>query len=317
MSNKDDESIEMLYSKSCLDLNMDMETNILFKITIIILIYLVFLFTATTRYTVYRNAQFDPIDRRYIINSFSSISSAYTCLCQCYNNVICFIVTYFGSNQTCLLFFAQLSQGKLRVVPTIANAKVYYFGNRSFNALKLFNRSNETVYAIWNTMAGGDSSPKLTGEIVGTYYPGNSPETLFDSNMTTEYTNYGSCSIGYSSMSITCGENTGWYLSLGNSFFSLVAFYVGTNTNYPQRDPLTITIEGSNLHGDELTFGRSWTLIYNGSTGLVSNLGRSTLGALEIIQNFPIPFANYRVLVTSKRGIEICTSYTEFMMIGY
>ncbi|CAF1320816.1 unnamed protein product [Rotaria sp. Silwood1] len=27
MSNKDDESIEILYSKSCLDLNMDMETN--------------------------------------------------------------------------------------------------------------------------------------------------------------------------------------------------------------------------------------------------------------------------------------------------
>ncbi|CAF3952019.1 unnamed protein product, partial [Rotaria sp. Silwood1] len=28
MSNKDDESIEMLYSKSCLDLNMDMETKL-------------------------------------------------------------------------------------------------------------------------------------------------------------------------------------------------------------------------------------------------------------------------------------------------
>ncbi|CAF1478945.1 unnamed protein product [Rotaria sp. Silwood1] len=27
MSNKDDESIEMLYSKACLDLNMDMETK--------------------------------------------------------------------------------------------------------------------------------------------------------------------------------------------------------------------------------------------------------------------------------------------------
>ncbi|CAF5145216.1 unnamed protein product, partial [Rotaria sp. Silwood1] len=28
MSNKDDESIEMLYSKSCLVLNMDMETKL-------------------------------------------------------------------------------------------------------------------------------------------------------------------------------------------------------------------------------------------------------------------------------------------------
>ncbi|CAF1457080.1 unnamed protein product [Rotaria sp. Silwood1] len=28
MSNKDDESIEMIYSKSCLDLNMDMETKL-------------------------------------------------------------------------------------------------------------------------------------------------------------------------------------------------------------------------------------------------------------------------------------------------
>ncbi|CAF2444493.1 unnamed protein product [Rotaria sp. Silwood2] len=183
--------------------------------------------------------------------------------------------------------------------------------------LKFFNRSNETVYAIWNTIAGGNSSPILTNEIVDIYYPDNSPDALFDYYMTTEYTNYGSCSSSYLSMLITCGENTGWYLTLDNSFFSLVAFSVGTNTNYPQRDPLTITIEGSNLYGNELIFGWSWTLIYNGSTGLKYSPGRSTLGVLQTIPYFPIPFANYRVLVTSKRGIETCTSYTEFMMIGY
>ncbi|CAF0744469.1 unnamed protein product [Rotaria sordida] len=227
------------------------------------------------------------------------------------------LVTYFGFSQTCLLFFAQLSQGQLRVVPTIANAKVYYFGNRSFSALKFFNRSNEAVYPIWNTIAGGNSSPTWTSEIEGIYNIADSPDVVFDNDLTTEYTNCGSCSSGSSSMLITCGENTGWYLSLGNRFFSLVAFYIGTNTKYPQRDPLTITIEGSNLQRDELIFGWSWTLIYNDSTGLVSNPGRSTFGVLQIIPQFPLPYANYRVLITSKRGIDTCTSYTEFMMIGY
>jgi hypothetical protein len=100
-----------------------------FKIAIIILVYLPFLSTTITPITVYNNAQFNPIDARYMTSGLSSISSVNACLCQCYNNIICFTATYFSINQTCLLYSAQLSQGQLQVVPTIADAQVNYLGN--------------------------------------------------------------------------------------------------------------------------------------------------------------------------------------------
>ncbi len=81
---------------------------------------------------VYDNARFDPIDKRYMIRTSLSTSSVNDCLCECYNIAICFTANYFAINQTCLLYFAQLNQGQLRVVPTIMSAKVYDFGNRSF-----------------------------------------------------------------------------------------------------------------------------------------------------------------------------------------
>jgi hypothetical protein len=116
---------------------------------------------------------------------------------------------------------------------------------------------------------------------------------------------------------ITCGEDTGLYLTLNSGPLALVAFYFGTNNYSPLRDPLTITIEGSNFNQTALTFGFSWTLIYNGSTGLTKDPGRSTMGIIQILPNFPIPFASYRLLVTSKRGNGTCASYSEFVIIGY
>jgi hypothetical protein len=102
------------------------------KIATIILLYVVFSSTMITPITVYNNARFNSIDTRYIISALTSFSSINVCLCECYNNIICFIANYFGINQTCLLYSAQLSQGQLWVVPTIMNAQVYDFRNRSF-----------------------------------------------------------------------------------------------------------------------------------------------------------------------------------------
>ena len=81
--------------------------------------------------SMYNNARFDPTDTRFILNSLSSVSSANACICQCYSHTICFIANYFGINRTCLLYLAQLNQGQLRVVPTVFNAAVYSFRNRS------------------------------------------------------------------------------------------------------------------------------------------------------------------------------------------
>jgi hypothetical protein len=181
--------------------------------------------------------------------------------------------------------------------------------------LKFFNHTNETIYAIWNTTAGGSSSPAVSGYSMGSYWPTEPPEAAFDNNLTTDYTSYGNCN--YTWALITCGKNTGLYLTLNSGPLILVAFYFVTNKDFPVRDPRTTTIEGSNMDESALTLGSSWTLIYIGSTGVMNDPGRSNMGTIQIIPNFQMRFASYRLLVTSKRGNATCVSYGEFLMIGY
>ena len=180
--------------------------------------------------------------------------------------------------------------------------------------LKIFTRTNESVYGVWNTTAGRDSLPSTVGSGVSTYWPGETPSNAIDNNITSSYTNHGVCNT--SVHGISCGGNTGFYVTVNNGPIILNAFYFITSLLYQNRDPLTITIEGSNQNSSLLTFGSSWTLIYNGSSGLTINPGRSKKGTTQILQNLPAAFASYRVLITSKRGIESSTSYTEFVMIS-
>lgn len=81
--------------------------------------------------TVYNNARFDPVDTGYVLRNPPLISSTNNCLCECFNNITCHIATYVSINQTCVLFSAQLSQGNLKVVPSVLNATVYYLRNRN------------------------------------------------------------------------------------------------------------------------------------------------------------------------------------------
>ncbi len=171
------------------------------------------------------------------------------------------------------------------------------------------------MYAVWNTTAGGNSTPAVSGDYTGTYWPSQPPQNAFDNNITTEYTNHGSCN--YTTGSLTCGTNTGLYLTFNSGPMTLIVFYFITDVDLSERDPMTITIEVSNLNRSAFTLGSSWTLIYNGSSGLTQTLGRSTMGMKQIVSNVSIPFASYRLLATSKRGIQASVSYSEFVIIGY
>jgi hypothetical protein len=87
----------------------------------------------------------------------------------------------------------------------------------------------------------------------------------------------------------------------------------------PNRDPITITLEGSNATGGvALTLGSSWPLIYNGSTGINSTSapGRATYVTQQNFSN-TIPYASYRLLVTLQRGNDTAVQYSESQIIGY
>ena len=153
------------------------------------------------------------------------------------------------------------------------------------------------------------------GSSSGNYYTGEGPDCLFDGDATTRYTSFGSCTP--SAPSPTCGTRTGLYLTLTGGPFVLFGFYFGTENYDPVRDPLTCTIEGSNASSGSLPTGSSWTLIYNGSTGIDPDPGRNVYGTLQRLSIVSPPFKSYRFLVTSVRGSTTCTSYTELVMLIY
>jgi hypothetical protein len=173
------------------------------------------------------------------------------------------------------------------------------------------------VYSIWNTTVGENFTLASSGYYTGTYWPGQSGQQAFDNNMTTEYTNHGMCNYTTAAMSIACGEKTGFYLTMSGGPVIFVAFYMGTNIFSALRDPMVITIEGSNLNGSDLTLGSSWTLIYNGPSGLLIDPGRSMLGMLQVFANPSVRLSSYRLLVTSKRGVESSAGYSEIYFVIY
>jgi hypothetical protein len=80
---------------------------------------------------------------------------------------------------------------------------------------------------------------------------------------------------------------------------------------------MRITIEGSNQSSSALLFGSSWTLIYNGSSGLDSDPGRYTFGLTQFISNNVISYESYRLLITSKRSLSNAVQYSEVQFLGY
>ena len=81
----------------------------------------------------------------------------------------------------------------------------------------------------------------------------------------------------------------------------------------PARDPLSVTIEGINQTGSSLFLGSSWSLIYNGSTGLEPDTGRFNCDTIQTLSN-SIAYKNYRFLVTLKRSNQSAVQYSEIQL---
>ena len=171
-----------------------------------------------------------------------------------------------------------------------------------------------TIQGIWNAVAGGNSSFATALAFgTGTYPSDRSPDQLFDDLNNTCYASRGNSIIGSNSIA---GLNTGFYVSMAACSPVLDGFIIQTCNEDSSRDPIKITIEGSNKNSS-LNLGSSWTLIYNGSTGLDTNPGRQTNGLYQTISNTN-SYKNYRLLVTSKRGSQSdFVSYSAVKFYGH
>ena len=161
---------------------------------------------------------------------------------------------------------------------------------------------------IYSTTAGGS-----TGGSNGMYSTtAEQPPSAIDSNVNTKYLNFGGGS--------SSGIDSGFYVIPTISSTSIArALLFATANDVPDRDPLTVTLEGSHVSsGSALDLGTSWTLIYSGPTGIDPTVdpGRTLYVAQQSFANM-VAYASYRILVTSKRGSVNCVQYAEAQIIGY
>ncbi|CAF1613047.1 unnamed protein product, partial [Adineta ricciae] len=76
------------------------------------------------------------------------------------------------------------------------------------------------------------------------------------------------------------------------------------------------TGEGSNQSAANLTLGSSWTLIYNGASGLATYPGPNSGGSIQQTNN-TISYKSYRFLVSGKRSTSNSVLYSELIFYGY
>ena len=181
--------------------------------------------------------------------------------------------------------------------------------------LSLLTESNDVVYGLSKTTLSGNGTLATPGTGVGNYYDGEIPRYALDQNINTKYTNFGDCyRNGFNQ---DCGTDTGFYVTPQQGATLLLAIQFTTANNIPERDPLSIIIEGSNATSSALMLGASWSLIFSISTGLEIDPGRKTDGPLVCLPKNVVWYTSYRILVTSIRDSNDAVQYSEVKLFGY
>ncbi|CAF3707485.1 unnamed protein product [Rotaria sp. Silwood1] len=173
----------------------------------------------------------------------------------------------------------------------------------------------DPIVGLYNTSAG-----QSTGAYNGRYSgPAEEPPKVIDGLLSTKYLNFGFQGSA-SAILNDPGVNTGFYVTPTISTASVaVALLFATANDFPNRDPLAVTLEGTNATDvGALNLGSSWTLIYSGPTGIDPAIApaRSTYVPPQNFSN-TIAFRSYRLLVTSQRGPENSVQYAEAQILGY
>ncbi|HTD68705.1 MAG TPA: hypothetical protein VK846_19465, partial [Candidatus Limnocylindria bacterium] len=157
--------------------------------------------------------------------------------------------------------------------------------------------SNSPIIGVGAVPGGAASQISTVGTVanVNNHPEGEPPGKVLDGLTGTKYLNFAKTNIG------VIVQSTGSVLV---SSFRLV-----TANDAPERDPLTISIEGTTA-SDPTTAagGATWTQLYSGPSGLATDPGRVTQGpAISFANNSPA-FNTYRVLMTTIRNATTANS---------
>ncbi|CAF1153605.1 unnamed protein product [Adineta ricciae] len=183
----------------------------------------------------------------------------------------------------------------------------------SYTSVICIVRSTDVIHPVWCIETGGDSFPLTAGCGREQYLPHEGPQNVFDLSLDTKYLCFGKFTARHD-----CNEKewfrAGFNVTPSRGITCALGFSFSTSNDFPERDPVMITIEGSN-EGDPRQ-GSSWTLIYDGLSGIEEDPGRKSCGVEKYISNDKW-FTSYRVLVTHTRAACNCCQYSQFFFFGH
>jgi hypothetical protein len=187
-------------------------------------------------------------------------------------------------------------------------------------------RPGDPIVGIWQTTIGGNSTASTAGTANAGQYPaGEPPAQAIDGRYLSpygagptqgsKYLNFGTGG-GSGVSAITKGVGTGYYVTPAITPSIITGIQVATANDAPERDPLTVSLEGSNATGADLALGSSWTVINPSiNLGIDTNPGRFILGPLVSFDN-TTPYTSYRVLVQTQRASANSTQYGELNLFA-
>ena len=162
----------------------------------------------------------------------------------------------------------------------------------------------DAVIPLKQTVKGKASTLAVTGEFGG---EGDIElvGSIIDGNLDTKYFNKGE-----DPKARFPGVNTGFLITPKAGAKTVTAIQFATANDSEERDPVSITLEGSNSENPMTAQGSDFTLIYSGPTGLSGSSDRNHWGQVMAFTNAQ-PYKSYRVLITALRGEATGTQYSE------
>jgi hypothetical protein len=173
--------------------------------------------------------------------------------------------------------------------------------------------AGDPVVGFFQGSVGMGDTPSSVGTGGGQYQSNESPVNSIDRDGATKYLNFGN---GPSNVSNTTkGVGTGFIVTPAIGPSIVTAIQVATANDSPNRDPLTVSIEGTNATNN-LNAGSVWSLIAdNVNLGINTDPGRQMFGP-EIAFANTTAYRSYRIIVKSQRGSDNGVQYSEMNLIG-
>jgi len=213
-----------------------------------------------------------------------------------------------------------LARGLTVLVGLFASLALFLAVSSSAHAAQL-TAAGDPIVGIAATVIGGNSTAATAGTGANQFPAGEPPSSAIDQKFQqpyttagTKYLNFGAGASGVTSA--TKGVGTGFYVTPAVGASIANAIQVATANDAAERDPLTVSIEGSNATGANLALGSSWTLIAASvNLGIDAETPRYTQGPVVLFAN-TTAFTSYRVLVQSQRGVGNSVQYGEMNLFN-